>query len=195
MKILVAETAGFCWGVRRALDQAVDLAKKTDGRLATFGPLIHNTQKRRRYEVHHESIQVHTEKGLEFIELTQPIIEFVRQSGIQNGLVNVQTRHTTTGIMLNENEPLLLGDMKKVLEKIASAEVPYEHDNFQIRTANLCPEERVNGHSHCKAMVLGSSEMVNIRDGQLQLGRWQRIFLVELDGSRAREVSVMIMGA
>ena len=44
MKILVAETAGFCWGVRRALDQAVDLAKKTDGRLATFGPLIHNTQ-------------------------------------------------------------------------------------------------------------------------------------------------------
>jgi len=44
MKILIAETAGFCWGVRRALDQAVDLAKKTDGPVQTFGPLIHNTQ-------------------------------------------------------------------------------------------------------------------------------------------------------
>src|SRR5713226_8760476 len=44
MKILVAETAGFCWGVRRALDQAVDLAKKTDGPVHTFGPLIHNAQ-------------------------------------------------------------------------------------------------------------------------------------------------------
>lgn len=44
MKILVAETAGFCWGVRRALDQAVDLAKKTDGPVLTFGPLIHNAQ-------------------------------------------------------------------------------------------------------------------------------------------------------
>lgn len=44
MKILVAETAGFCWGVRRALDQAVDLAKKTDGPVQTFGPLIHNAQ-------------------------------------------------------------------------------------------------------------------------------------------------------
>jgi (E)-4-hydroxy-3-methyl-but-2-enyl pyrophosphate reductase len=44
MKILVAETAGFCWGVRRALDQAVDLAKKTDGPVRTFGPLIHNAQ-------------------------------------------------------------------------------------------------------------------------------------------------------
>ena len=44
MKILVAETAGFCWGVRRALDQAVDLAKKADGPVQTFGPLIHNAQ-------------------------------------------------------------------------------------------------------------------------------------------------------
>jgi (E)-4-hydroxy-3-methyl-but-2-enyl pyrophosphate reductase len=44
MKILVAETAGFCWGVRRALDQAVDLAKKVDGPVLTFGPLIHNAQ-------------------------------------------------------------------------------------------------------------------------------------------------------
>ncbi len=44
MKILVAETAGFCWGVRRALDQAVDLAKKSGGPVQTFGPLIHNTQ-------------------------------------------------------------------------------------------------------------------------------------------------------
>ena len=44
MKILVAETAGFCWGVRRALDQAVDLSKKTDGPVQTFGPLIHNAQ-------------------------------------------------------------------------------------------------------------------------------------------------------
>lgn len=44
MKILIAETAGFCWGVRRALDQAVDLAKKIDGPVQTFGPLIHNAQ-------------------------------------------------------------------------------------------------------------------------------------------------------
>lgn len=146
-------------------------------------------------KVYHESIHVHTEKSLQFIELTEPVTEFVRQSGIQNGLVNIQTQHTTTGIMLNENEPLLLEDMKKVLEKSASAEMLYQHDNFQIRTVNMCPEERVNGHSHCQAMLLGSSEMVNIRDGRLQLGRWQRIFLVELDGARDRGVSVMIMGA
>src|SRR5438445_3597644 len=44
MKLLVAETAGFCWGVRRALDQAVDLTKKTDGPVYTYGPLIHNAQ-------------------------------------------------------------------------------------------------------------------------------------------------------
>ncbi len=58
----------------------------------------------------------------------------------------------------------------------------------------MTPDEKPNGHAHCKALFLRSSETINIVDGRLQLGRWQRIFLLELDCPRRRTVSVMVMG-
>ena len=143
----------------------------------------------------HHAIHIQTREHLQFIDLTDPITEFIRKWEIIDGFVNIQTRHTTTAIIVNEHEPLLLEDMKKLLERIAPQDHEYQHDNFAIRTANLCPEERENGHSHCRAMLLGTSETLNILDGRIQLGRWQRIFFVELDGSRARTVSITIVGA
>ena len=59
---------------------------------------------------------------------------------------------------------------------------------------NLTPDERRNGHAHCRALLLGPSACLNVVDGRLQLGRWQRVFLVELDGPRAREISVLMLG-
>jgi len=59
---------------------------------------------------------------------------------------------------------------------------------------NLTADGRINGHSHCRALLLGSSACLNVIDGRLLLGRWQRVFLVELDGPRARDVSVLILG-
>ena len=59
---------------------------------------------------------------------------------------------------------------------------------------NLNPGERPNGSSHCKALVLATSACLNVVDGRLQLGRWQRVFLVELDGPRSRDISVLLMG-
>jgi secondary thiamine-phosphate synthase enzyme len=145
-------------------------------------------------KIHHEALHMKTKERLHFIDLTDQISEMVQQCGIRHGLVNVQTRHTTTAILINEHEPLLLGDMQQLLENIAPQAQTYQHDNFHIRTVNMCPDERPNGHAHCRAMLMSSSETVNILEGTLQLGRWQRIFLVELDGEREREVSVMIMG-
>ncbi|MBL8206973.1 MAG: YjbQ family protein, partial [Blastocatellia bacterium] len=94
----------------------------------------------------------------------------------------------------NENEPLLLDDLKKSLERAAPRTVSYKHDDFDIRTENLTPDERPNGHAHCKALFLRSSETLNLINGELDLGRWQRVFLVELDGARQRTVSLSILG-
>jgi secondary thiamine-phosphate synthase enzyme len=69
---------------------------------------------------------------------------------------------------------------------------PYEHDDFGRRTVNLTPDERSNGHAHCRAALLRTSESVPIVDGALTLGRWQRVFLVEFDGPRRREVAVAL---
>jgi thiamine phosphate synthase YjbQ (UPF0047 family) len=59
---------------------------------------------------------------------------------------------------------------------------------------NLTPGERSNGHAHCQALFLGATACFNVDDGRLVLGRWQRVFLAELDGPRRREVSVLMMG-
>jgi len=141
-----------------------------------------------------ETIQLKTRTCLQFIDLTEAIKQIVAASGIREGICNIQTQHTTTAISVNENEPLLIRDMKMALERLASRKRKYHHDNFAIRTVNLSPDEEENGHSHCKALFLQASESVNVIDGKLQLGKWQRIFLIELDRSRDRKVSVMILG-
>ncbi len=145
-------------------------------------------------KVCHDSIHLNTQECLQFIDLTDLLIELVRKSAVRDGMVNVQTKHTTTGIIVNENEPLLLQDMKKTLEKLAPRDMEYQHNDFKIRTDNLCPQEGKNGHSHCKAMLLGTSETLNIVEGTLQLGQWQRIFFIELDRAKKRTVSVTVLG-
>lgn len=140
------------------------------------------------------SIPLQTQEGMQFIDITEAVRERVRQSGVRHGLVNIQTKHTTTAILVNEHEPLLLEDMKKTLERLAPQDVDYRHNDLSIRTINLTPDESENGHSHCKALFLRTSETLNIVDGAIQLGRWQSIFFVELDRARKRLVSVLIMG-
>jgi len=144
--------------------------------------------------VHHETVELETEGGVQFIDITDQIAEIVNDSGILNGWVNIQTQHTTTAIIVNEHEPLLLEDMKDLLERCAPQQHDYRHNDFNIRTVNMQPDEQPNGHSHCRALFLRASETLNIVEGKLNLGRWQRIFFIELDCPRLRNVSVMVMG-
>jgi secondary thiamine-phosphate synthase enzyme len=143
----------------------------------------------------HSRIRVETARSTEFIDLTDRIEASVADSGIQDGLVNVQTLHTTTAIVVNEHEPLLLADFSALLEGIAPVDASYQHDDMAARTVNVAPGERPNGHAHCRALLLGSSVLLNLAGGRLQLGRWQRVFLVEMDGPRPRDVSVLVFGA
>ena len=102
--------------------------------------------------------------------------------------------HTTAAILVNEHEPLLLDDLSRVLAGWAPAHARYSHDDFERRTANMTPDERPNGHAHARAMALQASTTLAVIGDEVQLGRWQRIFLVELDGPRSREVVVTTVG-
>ncbi len=139
-------------------------------------------------------LKFQTKKIFDFVDLTDQIKKFLVEVEIKNGLVNIQSLHTSSALMINESEPLLLEDIKTNLEKIASRDNEYNHDNFDIRTVNMCPDECANGHAHCKAIHLPATITLNFRDGELQLGQWQRIFFVELDHSRPRKVQVQIIG-
>lgn len=143
----------------------------------------------------HDSVELETGKRIQFIDLTGLVRERVRESEVVNGLVNVQTRHTTTAIVLNENEHQLLRDFEDRLEAWAPREKSYHHNDFEARRFQLrSADERPNGDAHARAILLGASETLNVVDGALQLGPWQRVFLVELDGPRRRSVSILVMG-
>lgn len=143
---------------------------------------------------HHATIQVETEDRTEFIDLTERLQRLVARSRVHCGIVNIQALHTTTGIIVNELEPLLLDDFSALLERTAPDNCGYLHDDIRRRTVNLTPHERVNGHAHCRALFLGSAVSLNVADGTLRLGRWQRVLMVELDGPQPREISVVVLG-
>ena len=146
-------------------------------------------------KVFYQAIYIRTKGCMEFQDCTDLIQTVLQQSGIQDGLIHIQSKHTTAAILMNENEPLVLEDMKRVLERIAPQSETYLHNDFSIRTVNMTDQEDRNGHSHCKAIFLPASQMINIVDGHLDLGRWQRIFLLELDCARQRTISVIAMGS
>jgi secondary thiamine-phosphate synthase enzyme len=142
----------------------------------------------------HATIRISTGRPTEFIDLTDRLASLLAASEIRVGFVNVQTLHTTTAIVVNEHEPLLLADFAALLEQAAPRHAAYRHDDAGLRTVNVTPDERVNGHAHCRGLLLGHSAFVNVIDGALRLGTWQRVFLVELDGPRDREISVVVVG-
>jgi secondary thiamine-phosphate synthase enzyme len=143
--------------------------------------------------IQQELLALHTENCLQFLDITDRVQECIERQGMCDGLVVVQTLHTTSAILVNENEPQLLDDLRHLLERMAPRHGVYRHDDFSAR-AELEPDERRNGHSHCKALFLKASETLVISGGRLQLGRWQRLFFLELDGARPRTVSVLMLG-
>jgi secondary thiamine-phosphate synthase enzyme len=143
---------------------------------------------------HHALIRLETQHPTEFVDLTERLQQMVARARIHCGVVNVQSLHTTVAIVVNELEPLLLDDFAALLEDLSPRASAYRHDDVHRRTVNLTPDERINGHAHCRAVLLGSTASLNVLDGKLRLGRWQRVLMVELDGPRPREISVIVMG-
>lgn len=139
-------------------------------------------------------IKLTTSATLDFIDVTEKVKKIVKKHGVKNGVINIQSMHTTMAVIIQEAEPLLIGDLKKTLEKVAPRTMKYMHDNFSIRTVNMNPGEPVNGHSHCKAIFLTPGVFLNIVGSKLQLGKWQRVFAVELDDSRPRKIALQIIG-
>lgn len=139
-------------------------------------------------------IKLSTNATLDFIDVTDKVKSIIKEKGIKDGIINIQSMHTTMAVIIQEAEPLLIGDLKKTLDKLVPRTMKYMHDNFKIRTVNMHPNEPVNGHSHCKAMFLTPCVFLNIVESKLQLGKWQRVFAIELDDARKRKIALQIMG-
>lgn len=142
-----------------------------------------------------EELELHTRVRTEILDLTEQVEEHVRRSGIREGLTSVCVLHTTAAVVVNENEPLLLGDMLRLLERLVPDDAGYQHDAFARRWPPPPPDERENGAAHCRALLLGGSKTLQVAAGALHLGRWQRVLLLELDGPRTRKLALHTQGS
>jgi secondary thiamine-phosphate synthase enzyme len=139
------------------------------------------------------TLRLTTTRHTEFVDVTEQLEAVIARTGLQAGLVMVQTRHTTTGMVVNEHEPRLLEDFVAMLEELAPCDAEYRHHGAPPRNGHGI-EERRNGHAHCRALLLPPSAGLVVAGGRLQLGRWQRVFLAELDGPQVREIVVLAVG-
>jgi secondary thiamine-phosphate synthase enzyme len=142
-----------------------------------------------------ETLDLRTLRPRQFIDLTDRVAAVVARSAVVQGWVGVFSKHTTAAVVVNENEPLLLEDLGNLLERLARTGGEYGHNDLSRRTGPMDAEECANGHAHCQHLLLGSSEQIPVAQGRMDLGRWQRIFLLELDRARDRQVVVQVFGA
>jgi len=117
-------------------------------------------------------LQFESAHATEFVDITDRLREEVRRAGMQIGRVHLQSLHTTLGLAVNENEPLLLKDFKSLLERLAPDTAGYEHDDF-TRRVDIAVDESVNGHAHCRQLLLTGFATLLVEDGELVLGQWQ----------------------
>lgn len=139
-----------------------------------------------------ETFAIKTERGPQFIDITDRVMESIETAGLKNGFAVVFSKHTTAAVRINEAEPHLINDMERMLEQVVPSCQDYAHNRYAHAMSQN--GERPNGHSHCQHLLLGASESLPIVEGQLVTGQWQRIFLVELDHARDREVVIHLVG-
>jgi secondary thiamine-phosphate synthase enzyme len=144
-------------------------------------------------KIHKHIIDLESKNQIEFFDLTEDVQKIIVDSGVREGNVTVFAPHTTMGVVINDNEPMLMQDFMRMLYKIAPMDDRYSHDLFELRKSSNS-DARSNGHSHCKSLFTGVSQTIPIEKGKMVLGSKQSIFAVDFDGSRKRDVIVQVMG-
>jgi secondary thiamine-phosphate synthase enzyme len=135
-----------------------------------------------------ETLCYKTRERLELINITHDLNEVIRKNGLKAGFVLVQSLHTTTAIFINEFQQALLDDMKSFLERLVGRIDYWRHNDPKLSECS-----RKNADSHLRAMILGHTLSVPVRNGELALGYWQAIILAELDGPRDRSIQVQVL--
>ncbi len=127
-----------------------------------------------------KKIEIQTRNKVDLIDITNRVQDAIREQQVSEGVCFVYCPHTTAGIVLNENwDADVEKDLAMVLNKIVPDDLPYRHGEG-------------NSPAHIKSVLVGSDHFIFIQNGQLQMGRWQGVFLAEFDGPRHRTVWVKV---
>ena len=141
------------------------------------------------YKVAATTFILRTNERIELKSITKEISDFVSQTPIRDGLVQISSLHTTAGLILNEIQDALLADMTTMFEQVIPRGVYYKHND-----PDLSDCDRKNADSHLRAVVVGHSLSIPVENGKLKLGSWQQVLFTEFDGPNNRKIHVQVMG-
>lgn len=130
-----------------------------------------------------------TNDRMQLLNVTERINEIVRKSGVRDGLVHLQSLHTTSAIFLGEWQDALLHDAKQFFDEIVVREKYYRHNDPKFSDC-----ERRNADSHMRGMLMGQTLSLQVRNASVLLGTWQSILFAEFDGPRSRSLAVQVSG-
>jgi secondary thiamine-phosphate synthase enzyme len=133
-----------------------------------------------------KTLRVKTKGEDDIVDISKQTSKAVENSGIKNGTVTIFVSGSTAALTTIEYEPGLLSDLPKMLERIVPKNIDYGHEQMW---------HDGNGHSHVRASLVGPSLTVPFSNGNLMLGTWQQIVLLELDTrSRERDLVLQMVG-
>ena len=143
------------------------------------------------------SVTVQAAERYQFLDLTDDLRRAIKDSGVTDGAAIAFCAHTTCALLINEWEDGAMADFRRQLtDLVPHAGVYYQHDDLSVRTQNLNPDERVNGHAHVKAMLLSAtSHAIPVSDGEPSFGTWQRLIFFEMDEPKDRTITFNVFGA
>lgn len=136
------------------------------------------------------SITILTTKYNQFVLITDEIEKTIKESGIKNGIVNVISKHTTTGITVNESLECLESDMEEFLGRIIPEDWPYAH----ARMLRDYGSTAGNPTGHLKAHITGNHCHFVMNDGELEKGGAQDVYFCEFDGPAKRTILIQVIG-
>jgi secondary thiamine-phosphate synthase enzyme len=141
------------------------------------------------YKVFNRIVDWITSDRMQLLNITDRMNDLVRKSGIRDGIIHLQSLHTTTAVFLNEWQDALLGDVKEFFDEVVDQNQYYRHNDPELSDC-----ERRNADSHLRGMLMGQSLSLQVRNAAVLLGTWQSIVFAEFDGPRSRSLAVQISG-
>jgi len=131
-----------------------------------------------------DKIKINSSKRTEIRDITLEVQSAIDKSKVNNGIINIFSKHSTSAIVVNENEKGLLSDFERILKDIVPNDNSYQHDVIDN-----------NADSHLRSFFIGSSQSIPINNKKLAIGTWQSVFFIELDGPRnSRIIELTIIG-
>jgi len=135
--------------------------------------------------VHAGQLRLSTEGDGDIVDLTEGVRRVLAQSAADRGVVSVFITGSTAAVTTMEYEPGGVQDLKQALERLVPQAGEYHHNRLNHDT---------NAHAHLRAALVGPSESIPFAGGQLALGTWQQIVLLDFDDRpRQRTVSVHVV--